>query len=55
MLFPALTIHSAVKYSAKYGWSKSTKPRFKAWGPTLTGLAIVPALPYLFDECALSF
>ncbi len=25
-------------------------PRVKAWGPTVTGLAIVPVLPYLFDH-----
>jgi len=22
----------------------------KAWGPTLTGLAVVPLLPFIFDE-----
>jgi hypothetical protein len=23
---------------------------FQKWGPTVAGLAVVPALPYLFDE-----
>lgn len=25
-------------------------PRIKTWGPTVTGLAIVPILPFLFDH-----
>lgn len=27
-----------------------TNPKVKTWGPTVTGLAIVPILPYLFDH-----
>jgi mitochondrial fission process protein 1 len=46
---PALTIHTAVK-QAKKAFDKSTNPRLRAWGPTITGLAIVPALPYIFDH-----
>ncbi|KAF8268272.1 mitochondrial 18 KDa protein-domain-containing protein [Lactarius quietus] len=49
MALPAFTIHTAVK-QAKKAFDKSTNPRLRAWGPTVTGLAIVPALPYLFDH-----
>jgi mitochondrial fission process protein 1 len=47
--FPALTIHTVVKQTKK-AFDKSTNPRLRAWGPTFTGLAIVPALPYIFDH-----
>jgi len=49
MALPAFTIHSAVKQSKK-AFDKVQNPRVKAWGPTVTGLAIVPVLPYLFDK-----
>ncbi|KAI9507707.1 mitochondrial 18 KDa protein-domain-containing protein [Russula earlei] len=49
MALPAFTIHTAVK-QAKKAFDKSTSLRVRAWGPTVTGLAIVPALPYLFDH-----
>ncbi|KAH9077393.1 mitochondrial 18 KDa protein-domain-containing protein [Lactarius deliciosus] len=49
MALPAFTIHTAVK-QAKKAFDKSTNPRLRAWGPTVTGLAIVPALPYIFDR-----
>lgn len=45
---PAFTIHTAVK-QAKKAFDKSSNLRLRAWGPTVTGLAIVPALPYIFD------
>lgn len=45
---PALTIHTLVAQSAKL-FKRSLNPRAKAWGPTLTGLAAVPILPYLYD------
>ncbi|KAJ8523001.1 hypothetical protein ONZ45_g527 [Pleurotus djamor] len=49
MALPAFTIHTAVRMST--GAFKNVKnPRIKAWGPTTTGLAIVPLLPYLFDH-----
>ena len=35
---------------AKKVFDKSKNTRIRAWGPTFTGLAIVPALPYLFDH-----
>jgi mitochondrial fission process protein 1 len=28
----------------------ATNLKVKTWGPTMTGLAIVPILPYLFDH-----
>ncbi|KAJ6510088.1 mitochondrial 18 KDa protein-domain-containing protein [Mycena vitilis] len=49
MALPALTIHTAVK-QAKKAFDKVKSPRLRTWGPTVTGLAIVPVLPYLFDE-----
>ncbi|KAJ7904250.1 mitochondrial 18 KDa protein-domain-containing protein [Mycena olivaceomarginata] len=49
MALPALTIHTAVK-QAKKAFDKVQNPRVRTWGPTFTGLAIVPVLPYLFDH-----
>ncbi|KAF3200519.1 hypothetical protein TWF106_003234 [Orbilia oligospora] len=49
MLFPALTIHSVVKYSGK-AMKDVKNARLRTWGPIGLGLAVVPALPYIFDE-----
>ncbi|KAH9947297.1 mitochondrial 18 KDa protein-domain-containing protein [Amylocystis lapponica] len=49
MALPAFTIHTAVK-QAKKAFVNTKNPRVKVWGPTATGLAIVPVLPYLFDK-----
>jgi len=49
MALPAFTIHTAVK-QAKKAFNKVQSPRVRNWGPTVTGLAIVPVLPYLFDQ-----
>ncbi|GAA99527.1 uncharacterized protein L969DRAFT_93985 [Mixia osmundae IAM 14324] len=49
MLFPALTIHTTVKQSGRL-FKNAKSPRVRAWGPTVLGLAVVPALPYIFDE-----
>ncbi|KAI8098905.1 mitochondrial 18kDa protein, partial [Halteromyces radiatus] len=49
MMFPMITIHTAVKYSAK-AFKNVKNPKIRTWGPTSIGLAIVPFLPYLFDE-----
>lgn len=46
---PAFTIHTAVK-QAKKALANAQNPRIRVWGPTATGLAIVPALPYIFDK-----
>lgn len=50
MLFPALTIHSAVRYSKKFFFANVTSPRVQAIGPTAVGLSVIPFLPSLFDE-----
>ncbi|RDB23267.1 Mitochondrial fission process protein 1 [Hypsizygus marmoreus] len=49
MALPALTIHTAVA-QAKRMLKNRQSVRIRAWGPTMTGLAIVPVLPYLFDH-----
>lgn len=46
---PAFTIHTAVAQSRK-AFKNATNPKVKTWGPTVTGLAVVPILPYLFDH-----
>lgn len=49
MALPAFTVHSTVRYSAlAFKHVKNTKIR--TWGPVGLGLAVVPALPTLFDE-----
>ncbi|KAF8607642.1 hypothetical protein BDV93DRAFT_519667 [Ceratobasidium sp. AG-I] len=49
MALPAFTIHTVVRQSAK-AFVGVKNIRVKAWGPTVTGLAVVPFLPYLFDH-----
>ncbi|KAK9236952.1 mitochondrial 18 KDa protein-domain-containing protein [Lipomyces kononenkoae] len=49
MGLPAFTIHSTVKYSGK-AMKNVKNVRLRTWGPVGLGLAVVPALPYLFDE-----
>jgi len=49
MALPAFTIHTAVAQSRKV-FRSATNPKVRTWGPTMTGLAIVPILPYLFDH-----
>ena len=44
-----MTIHTAVK-QAKKAFVNVSNPRLKFWGPTVTGLSIVPVLPYLYDK-----
>lgn len=46
---PALTIHTAVA-QAKKAFKNAKNVRLRTWGPTATGLAIVPILPYLYDH-----
>lgn len=46
---PAFTIHTAVA-QARRAFASVKNPRIKTWGPTVTGLAIVPILPFLFDH-----
>ncbi|KAH7047621.1 mitochondrial 18 KDa protein-domain-containing protein [Macrophomina phaseolina] len=49
MGLPAFTIHSAVKYSGR-ALKNHKNPKVRTWGPIGLGLAIVPFLPYIFDE-----
>lgn len=49
MGLPAFTIHSTVKYSGK-ALKNHKNPKVRTWGPIGLGLAIVPFLPYIFDE-----
>lgn len=50
MALPAFTIHQTVAIASKRVFRNTLNPRIKAWGPTLSGLAVVPFLPYLFDK-----
>ncbi|KAI8452560.1 mitochondrial 18 KDa protein-domain-containing protein [Phakopsora pachyrhizi] len=50
MLFPAITIHSAVKYSDRLVFSKFKNPGIRSIGPTSIGLGLIPFLPSIFDE-----
>lgn len=49
MGLPALTIHSAVRYSSVLFKNVQTKA-IKTYGPVSVGLGIVHLLPYIFDE-----
>jgi len=49
MGLPALTIHTVVAQSRK-AFRNATSQKVRIWGPTVTGLSIVPILPYLFDH-----
>lgn len=49
MALPAFTIHTAVRQAQK-AFKTVNNPRLRMWGPTVTGLALVPGLPYLFDH-----
>ncbi|KAH9943137.1 mitochondrial 18kDa protein, partial [Epithele typhae] len=49
MALPAFTIHTAVR-QAKKAFANVQNPRVRTWAPTVTGLAIVPVLPYIFDK-----
>lgn len=51
MLGPMVTIHTIVHQSG-HGLKKlqGLNPAIAKWGPVALGLAIVPALPFMFDE-----
>lgn len=49
MGLPAFTIHSVVRYSGR-ALKNAKNPTIRTWGPIGLGLAVVPALPYLFDK-----
>lgn len=50
MVLPMATIHTVVKYSAKNVFNQMKNTKIKTWGPTVTGLAILPLLPFMYDE-----
>jgi mitochondrial fission process protein 1 len=50
MGLPAFTIHSLVRYSGKFIFSKASNKTLRVWGPAAIGLGCVPFLPYLFDH-----
>ncbi|KAF9247118.1 mitochondrial 18 KDa protein-domain-containing protein [Melanogaster broomeanus] len=50
MGLPAFTIHTIVSRSKPFFVSRFKSPRIRTWGPTLSGIAAVPVLPYMFDE-----
>ena len=49
MALPAFTIHSVVHYSKDWIF-KPRYPKYLRWGPTISGLCVVPFLPFMFDE-----
>ncbi|CUS08092.1 unnamed protein product [Tuber aestivum] len=49
MALPAFTIHSVVRYSGR-ALKNHKNPMIRTWGPVGLGLAVVPALPYIFDH-----
>lgn len=49
MALPAFTIHSVVRYSGT-AMAGVKNVRVRTWGPVGLGLAVVPFLPYVFDE-----
>lgn len=49
MGLPALTIHSVVRYSGRALQGVRNRT-LRTWGPIGLGLAVVPALPSLFDK-----
>ncbi|CAZ79598.1 unnamed protein product [Tuber melanosporum] len=49
MALPAFTIHSVVRYSGR-ALRNHMNPMIRTWGPVGLGLAIIPALPYIFDH-----
>lgn len=49
MGLPAFTIHSVVRYSGR-ALKNAKNTTIRTWAPIGLGLAVVPALPSLFDE-----
>jgi mitochondrial fission process protein 1 len=49
MGLPAFTIHSVVRYSGR-ALKDAKNKTLRVWGPIGLGLAVVPALPTLFDK-----
>ncbi|KAF9325077.1 hypothetical protein BG006_011419 [Podila minutissima] len=49
LVMPAITIHTVVHQSGKL-FKNLASVTLRRWGPTAIGLAVVPALPYMFDH-----
>ncbi|KAF2774519.1 hypothetical protein EJ03DRAFT_323083 [Teratosphaeria nubilosa] len=49
MGLPAFTIHSVVRYSGR-ALKNAKNATIRTWGPIGLGLAVLPALPYMFDQ-----
>lgn len=49
MMLPAFTVHNTVRLAAK-PFSYFSYPRVRVYGPSAVGLAVVPLLPFIFDE-----
>lgn len=49
MGLPAFTIHSTVRYSGQ-ALKNVKNVKLRTYGPVALGLAVVPALPFVFDE-----
>jgi len=47
MIFPAFIIHTTVKVFQK---AFLRLGRFQRWGPTVAGVAVIPALPFILDS-----
>jgi fission process protein 1 len=47
MALPAFTIHQTVAIASKRVFKNTVNPRVKAWGPTLSGLAVSQTRPSL--------
>ncbi|SGY16031.1 BQ5605_C012g06738 [Microbotryum silenes-dioicae] len=51
MLFPSLTIHAIVRYTAIAVKKANVKSiAVRRWLPSALGLGFIPALPFIFDE-----
>jgi mitochondrial fission process protein 1 len=55
MFLPAIAVHQTVHFSGKgfalmQARNMIKNKKFLIWGPTVTGLCVIPFLPYLFDE-----
>ncbi|KAG0233941.1 hypothetical protein BGW42_007016 [Actinomortierella wolfii] len=49
LVAPAVTIHTVVHYAGK-AFKDSANVTLRRWGPSAMGLAVIPALPYIFDH-----
>ncbi|KXS21782.1 hypothetical protein M427DRAFT_51162 [Gonapodya prolifera JEL478] len=50
MALPAFTIHQTVHLASSLLKRTTRNVMLRRWGPTIAGLAVVPALPFIFDH-----